>query len=215
MPLGIVGGDPLLLAARYVQLGITRVYVADLDSIQRGTLSLKTLTALLSSLPSGIEVLIDIGWRGDEDESAVSSIRSLNVAKAIVRWIAASESALSISAINSIASIVGPQHVLIGQDYRDGHWISTRFTQSKWLGAAEELSVAGTVILDLTTVGSGGGPTTIDACRELSHRFPTWRVLSGGGIRNARDVQAMLSAGCQACLVATAIHPFLQEKMPS
>jgi phosphoribosylformimino-5-aminoimidazole carboxamide ribotide isomerase len=77
------------------------------------------------------------------------------------------------------------------------------------LGIAAELEQYGThdlIVLDLADVGMGAGTSTLELCRQLRTRSPRQRLIAGGGIRGLDDVRALADAGCEAALVASALH---------
>lgn len=74
--------------------------------------------------------------------------------------------------------------------------------------AAEEAAArgAGTVqLLDLERVGSERGPA-LERLRSVRSAAPGVDLAVGGGIRGAADVRAAAGAGCDECLVATALY---------
>lgn len=76
---------------------------------------------------------------------------------------------------------------------------------------AYSFGVRNLILLDLETVGtlSGIASQTAGLCpliQEIKSELDDIRITSGGGIRDASDVQAFLDAGCEHVLVASAIH---------
>ncbi|MCZ7572956.1 MAG: HisA/HisF-related TIM barrel protein [Ardenticatenaceae bacterium] len=61
------------------------------------------------------------------------------------------------------------------------------------------------ILLDVARVGTSGGPPLafVRAAREA---FPQIEIVSGGGVRDHGDLAALAAAGCDAALVATALH---------
>ncbi len=67
------------------------------------------------------------------------------------------------------------------------------------------------ILLDLDSVGTMAGiPGEMDGLgsliQEIANELKDVRVISGGGVRDATDVQALLDHGCRHVLVASAIH---------
>jgi phosphoribosylformimino-5-aminoimidazole carboxamide ribotide isomerase len=62
------------------------------------------------------------------------------------------------------------------------------------------------IVLDLARVGEGGGVGTEALCRQLRSEYPTLELIAGGGVRGQADLDALASAGCNAALVASALH---------
>ncbi|TWT92281.1 HisA/HisF-related TIM barrel protein [Neorhodopirellula pilleata] len=82
----------------------------------------------------------------------------------------------------------------------------TQRTLDQWVESGREAGVEAALVLDVSAVGTASGPAAIDCCQQLHQRFPSWRLISGGGCRSAADVATYLEAGCNECLVATALH---------
>jgi uncharacterized protein related to proFAR isomerase len=61
------------------------------------------------------------------------------------------------------------------------------------------------LVLDLARVGTGCG-TDLGLLEDLRKRFPSVRLLAGGGVLARRDLDRMRDVGCDGALVASAIH---------
>ena len=61
-------------------------------------------------------------------------------------------------------------------------------------------------VVDLAGVGVGQGVPTLDLCRRLRAAYPKLELISGGGVRGVDDLKALRDAGCDAALVASALH---------
>jgi phosphoribosylformimino-5-aminoimidazole carboxamide ribotide isomerase len=65
---------------------------------------------------------------------------------------------------------------------------------------------AGTIIvLDLARVGRASG-LDCDLVARVRDAAPGVRLAAGGGVRDAGDLERLAAAGCDAALVATALH---------
>jgi phosphoribosylformimino-5-aminoimidazole carboxamide ribotide isomerase len=62
------------------------------------------------------------------------------------------------------------------------------------------------IVLDLADVGVGGGTRTLELCREIRRKFPAIELIAGGGVRGIEDLKRLADAGCDAALVASALH---------
>jgi phosphoribosylformimino-5-aminoimidazole carboxamide ribotide isomerase len=71
---------------------------------------------------------------------------------------------------------------------------------------AVEAGIEEMIVLDLAQVGVGRGVTTMAVCQRLLDSFPGLRILTGGGIRNAADLEMLATAGVDGALVASALH---------
>ncbi len=208
-PVTCLHGNPVELALAYEAFGIRQIYIADLDAIQHQSAPSPFLNRIAEALEPETSLLIDMGWRGDETASAKQSIEAISESFPRARWIAASEAALSTDALSALSTIVPFSRIMVGLDYRDTTWMSNKITETQWLDIAWKCRPRGAVVLDLKAVGSESGPSTAHRCRTLKNQFPDWEIISGGGIRDQTDARVLMEAGCQSCLVATAIHPLL------
>jgi phosphoribosylformimino-5-aminoimidazole carboxamide ribotide isomerase len=71
---------------------------------------------------------------------------------------------------------------------------------------ALELEITRLIVLDVAAVGIGEGVPTLDVCRAVRSMAPHAMVVSGGGVRGPDDLAALEDAGCDAALVASALH---------
>ena len=67
------------------------------------------------------------------------------------------------------------------------------------------------IILDLDSVGTMSGCTQLESglgplTQEIHSELADVCLISGGGVREAADIQSLLDVGCQHVLVASAIH---------
>ncbi len=199
------GGDPLALAQHYVALGLTSLYVADLDAISGKAIQTEALRSLLEV---GVQqTMIDVGWRGDESHSRRQQVIDLALRYPAACWIAASESCRSADALVALVGCVSATSTLLGLDYRQGKLLSYGPSESDWIAAAIRAQCAGAVILDVAAVGTGDGPVTAETCQRIRTSAPPLKLYSGGGIRNCEDAQSLIDAGCDGVLMATALYP--------
>jgi phosphoribosylformimino-5-aminoimidazole carboxamide ribotide isomerase len=63
------------------------------------------------------------------------------------------------------------------------------------------------IVLDLADVGMQGGTGTLDLCRRIRKEYgAALELTAGGGVRGLDDLKALADAGCDAALVASALH---------
>ncbi|SMP41916.1 Uncharacterized protein SAMN06265222_101679 [Neorhodopirellula lusitana] len=129
-----------------------------------------------------------------------------------LQWVVASESANKLATPAFWAGHLGRSSLILGVDFRDGAFASsiaslgsTSDRLGAWLKAGQAAGIQAALILDVAAVGTGVGPRTATMCEEISRLHSGWRLISGGGCRDAADVAALLRAGCNDCLVATAL----------
>ena len=67
------------------------------------------------------------------------------------------------------------------------------------------------ILLDLESVGTMAGCGNSEnelgpLIQEIKQELPDIKIISGGGVRHANDIQSLLELGCEHVLVASAIH---------
>jgi uncharacterized protein related to proFAR isomerase len=214
-------GSAKRLAKHYQTLGIERLYVADLDAIEGQAIQASTLSELLCL--GWKQVLIDVGWRGDEAIGRRQKLAEIAALGSEVCWIAATESCRSTQALERLADCVSPHGVMLGLDYRQQTLIAhgsdqaTSPDEGDWIRAASATETCcGAVVLEISAVGTRSGPSTLETCRRLHAIAPRLTLISGGGIRSSEDARELLRAGCTAVLAATSLFPgagLLRENM--
>lgn len=198
----VATAEPLDVARSFRgKLGLTELYVADLDAIQFERPSLPIYRSLCED---GFEILIDAG------------LRSLQLADDILATGAA-------AVIAGLETITGPQQLrqLIDRFGPDGVIFSLDMQDSSPLGNLSEwdtsdvfeiasqaidVGVTRMIVLDLASVGVGTGVPTIELCGRLKEFSPKLNVITGGGIRTIDDLMPLQDAGIDAVLIASAIH---------
>ncbi|MGB7347169.1 MAG: HisA/HisF-related TIM barrel protein [Pirellulaceae bacterium] len=195
--------DPIELAKHYSALGLRQLYIADLDGIETGEAQTMLLSRLLRDGPTWDTVLLDLGWTGSTQKNVV---RQLAEVHSCLHFIAATEAAESPESLKSLSQFVGSQRTILGMDYRNGAFVSrTTHTQGDWFSAATDSGVDTFVVLDVATVGTGNAIGSLDCCRRAKETVPESHIYSGGGIASVKDVDALIAAGCDNCLVATCL----------
>ena len=94
----------------------------------------------------------------------------------------------------------GSGRILFSLDVRDGRPIAS---SSAWPIAepfeiarlAIEAGCRQLIVLDIAGVGTGGGVSTLTLCKQIRQAFPGVTLFTGGGVRDARDLQTLVHAG--------------------
>lgn len=205
--------DPRAVARGFAQLGARQCYVADLDSLAGGTVDWDSLAKIAAE---GLGLLLDVGC---SSPAAAPALRGEAAARAITgrieQWIVPLE---SVSDPRDLRSLFGqlsdwfdPRRLTFSVDLRNGipwnasaRWTAMRAEEVAALAADAGFSTL--IVLDVAEVGMGRGTPTAALCRTIHGRFPELRIISGGGVRDLRDIDALAAAGCQGALVASALH---------
>lgn len=194
------GDEPVALAESFRdQLGLSTVYIADLDAIA-GTGDHRSIIARLAR--SGFTLWVDAGVR---DAQAAAALAAVGAARVVIGL----ESLPSMAALPAMVAQLGPDGTAFSLDLVEGRPL----TPDPVLLATDPLLIAGLavaagartiIVLDLARVGANRGPSPL--LGPLRSALPAVRVVAGGGVRDPEDLQALSARGCSAALVATALH---------
>jgi phosphoribosylformimino-5-aminoimidazole carboxamide ribotide isomerase len=176
------------------QLGLTEVYLADLDAIAGME---PALAAYEEVRAAGVHLWIDAGVRQADDARRLAAFGTPVVG-------------LETLAGPDVLRELGAECVF-SLDLRAGEPLGDL---SRWRGrdawniAAEAigLGVRRLLVLDLARVGVGTGTGTEEFCARLSAQYPDVEVAAGGGVRGLDDLLRLSACGVKAALVASALH---------
>jgi HisA/HisF family protein len=195
----IAPGDALALAHIYIdRLGLSELYVADLDAILYGTPP-QAIVAAVTAL--GVPVWLDAGV------SSTSQARRANDAGASY-VIVGLETLSSFDALAEICSGLGGQRVAFSLDLRDGWPVGQAAADVPPPLIAARAAVAGAgaiIVIDLARVGTGSG-FDFETIARVRDAAPESLLLAGGGVRGPDDLVRLAESGCDGALVATALH---------
>jgi len=196
-----IAGDPVALGRAYVdRLGLTEMYVADLDAIL-GQPPQDAMVAALTALGAG--VWIDAGVAS---VNRARHVLELGAARVVVGL----ETLPSYGRLAEICEAVGGERVAFSLDLRDGVPVLATGIQpvdppERVAARAAGTGAGAVIVLDLARVGMAEGVdlTVVAGVRQAT---PGLTLLAGGGIRGLEDVARLGDAGCDGVLVATALQ---------
>lgn len=194
--------QPLDVARAFRErLGLTTLYVADLDGILHHRSNVEVFQRLAAD---GFELWIDGGLRSFED---VNRLLQAGAAKVIVGLESLSETHLLATLIREL----GSERIVFSLDLRAGQPLlgDARWPDPTPLGIAAHVIESGVtqmIVLDLASVGEQRGPSTLGLCRSIRQVAPTICLITGGGVRNAADLEPLRAARIDGVLLATALH---------
>jgi phosphoribosylformimino-5-aminoimidazole carboxamide ribotide isomerase len=193
--------DPLRLAAAFRdRLGLSELYLADLDAIRGREPQWELFRALLGD---GCNLMVDAGVR---DRLRAMALRETGVRSVV----AGLETLKGPDEITELVEGLGAPSVVLGLDLRGGAPIG----DPRVWGPRDAAGIAAFafackmrrfLVLDLACVGSQGGPP-VEAARAVVARCAGAEVLVGGGIRDGKDLRSLAGLGVGGALVATALH---------
>jgi phosphoribosylformimino-5-aminoimidazole carboxamide ribotide isomerase len=196
-------GNARTLAEIYTNvLGISEIYAADLDAILNQQPQDEVMRGL-ASLKS--RLWLDAGVRSVDDARRA-------IALGAGRVIVGLETLPSFDLLSDICSAVGSERVAFSLDLRGGQPIVTNGTRVNDARTPEEIAnlaaVSGAstlIVIDLARVGTSRG-VDVELLSRIRSAAPGPSLVAGGGVRGWDDLVQVAKAGCDAALVATALH---------
>ena len=193
---------PLDVARAFQErLGLTTLYIADLDGIVRRQPNVGTLCELCDA---GFDVWIDAGLRdlADADELLRTGAGKL---------IAGLESLSGPDVLASLVRTLGTQRIVFSLDLKSGQALTAAeiWPDPSPMGIAATAIQSGVtqmIVLDLASVGEQRGPSTLALCQEIHGLSATCRLTTGGGVRGPEDLRLLQSSGISGVLLSTALH---------
>lgn len=182
------------------QFGFREVYVADLDAIAGHTPNLAAYEVISAC---GMTPWIDAGIATVEQTTALPG--------APTSIIAGLESLASPDDLQRIVESCGAERVIFSLDLKAGQPITNiaawrTLSPDQIAAAAVESGISRMIVLDLTDVGVGRGTGTLELVTRLRQSHPQLELTGGGGVRDVQDLRRLADAGCDAALVASALH---------
>lgn len=181
-------------------LGLTELYLADLDAIGGLDPAWPVYQALRSR---GYRLWVDAGVRAPGDVSRLGGAGDVIVVGL--------ETASGPRTLAAACQELGTERVAFSLDLHAGRPLGEL---SAW-GKTDPLDIAiraieagvrRLIVLDLAHVGSSQGTGTGELCRRIREDFPGVELLAGGGIRGREDLLHLQKNGVSAALVASALH---------
>ncbi len=198
----VSSSDPLAVATAFRdRLGLSTLYVADLDGIQRAAPHF-TVFQLLAA--ENFRLLIDAGIRSIQDAAMVLE----SGAEAVVVGL---ETCSEPSLLAALVREFGPERIVFSLDLKAGQPL---VSNSEWqncsaIQIANEAIGCGVtqlIVLDLASVGEECGPSTVNLCLAVRDIAPHIRLITGGGIRSREDLRTLQASGIDDVLLSTSLH---------
>ena len=195
--------DPGQVAkALHHQYGFEAVYVADLDAIAGNEPDWESYKSIAAT---GMKLWIDAGIGTSR---CAQSVATRSVSLPLERMIVGLESLGDPFELRDLTRKIGVDRAVFSLDLQDGQPQTSIRDWDLEAIIAEVISAGfqSMIVLDLASVGVSAGPVTGTLCRRLRQQHPQIELVSGGGIRGPDDVLALVQAGCDRVLVASALH---------
>jgi phosphoribosylformimino-5-aminoimidazole carboxamide ribotide isomerase len=202
---------PATVARALVErFGFETVYVADLDAIVHGRPDTGSWEEIAQS---GLRLWIDAGV----GTTAAAAEFGQHLARLDIdaTLIVGLESLVAPMIVYDLCRMQGCDALVFSLDLKQGQSLTQLGWHQQPERAKEPLEIARMtvsmgirrlIVLDLADVGVGAGTRTLDLCRAIRDEFADLKIITGGGVRGVNDLHALADAGCDAALVASALH---------
>jgi phosphoribosylformimino-5-aminoimidazole carboxamide ribotide isomerase len=201
------GADPVTIGRAFRErLQLSEAYLADLDAIAGAEPAWELYGQLAAC---GLSLYIDAGLASLEHAQQLASFRAQD--EPLTGVIAGLESSPSPEALAEMLEIIGPERFIFSLDLKAG---APLVSAPAWKGYDAEaivqealrIGVRRFIVLDLACVGAYQGIGAEGLIRYLRGLDDDIEIISGGGVRNRADLELLAAAGCNAALVASALH---------
>jgi len=198
---------PQSIARAFRGLGFSKAYVADLDAIAGSEPAWGVYDVIADS---GLELLVDAGVADEQRARQLAEFR-LADGRELAGVIVGLESIASPVALAACLAAIGTQRLIFSLDLRDGRPVAC---SSEWkhlpaeqiAAAVVNAGVRRMIVLDVASVGTGEGCGTHELCQHLRDAYPQLELIAGGGVSDRNDLDSLAQAGCDAVLIASALH---------
>ncbi len=193
---------PLAVAAAfYNKLGIRKLYAADLDAIMSANKenNLEKIREIKEEFPD-LEIMLDAGFN-NEFTPEIYLNDWLDYA------VIATESLEDMEVLEKLAEY--KDQIIISIDLKDGELIHNI---ESWQGKSiseiikkiKDISYKNFILLDLASVGTARGIS--DYIRKLKEDFSELNFITGGGVKDYRDIKDLKKLSFSGVLIASAFH---------
>lgn len=183
------------------EFGWSTLYVADLDAILHDNANFGTYEQLSSA---GFHLIVDAGMKSAADADATLANGASQVIIGLETW-------PTLASLELLIRKLGPDQVIFGLDLLNGQPLRTLrdLISNEPIDIAAAVIEAGIeqmIVLDLASVGTGSGISTLPLSREIQQFSPTAKLITGGGVRQPSDLIELSKQRLSGVLVASALH---------
>ena len=196
------GGDPVEWARAYVDCGVSRLHLVDLEGAKESEpKNLRTLERIASL------GLLKIEWGGGiKNEEALESVWNAGADWAIIGSIAARDPERMSEWLKRFSG-----RIILGADVRNGKVSVGGWLEDSSIGLEELVSrflpegLQQAIVTDITRDGMLQGPN-FGLYTALKGQFPTLRIIVSGGVSGIQDVREVGELGLDGVIVGKAIY---------
>lgn len=199
----VYGQDPVDMAKRYMDCGIHRIHVVDLDGAKaKAPCNLKILEKL------ALQTELDIEWGGGiKSSESIKSVLDAGANRAICGSVAVDNKDLFIEWLQ----MYGSEHVILGADIRDGMvathgWLKdSGVSIDKLVDNFLSAGLTQVICTDIAKDGMLQGPN-FDLYVSLQQKYEKIDFTLSGGISSMKDIIKAKQLGIHSVIIGKAIY---------
>lgn len=195
--------NPVELAKRFEDAGVTRLHLVDLDGAKAGRV---VNLAVLEKISAATRLQVDFGG-GVKTEEDVTAVRNAGAAWVTIGSIAAKNP----ERVREWIGRFGASSFFLGADVRNGFLALSGWTEQTEIAAAGfinaflQLGLTAVFCTDISKDGMLAGPA-LDLYGQLLAACPGVSLTASGGVRDMQDVHELETCGCSGVIVGKAIY---------
>jgi phosphoribosylformimino-5-aminoimidazole carboxamide ribotide isomerase len=199
----IYNENPLEVALRFEDTGLTRLHLVDLDGAKAGAV---TNWKVLEAIAGRTSLVIDFGG-GIKTEADVRIVFDSGAALATVGSIAARDEGTFTTWLDRF----GAARFLLGADVREEKITIAGWTEKTdiwiydFIQGYLEKGITQLFCTDVAKDGALEGPST-ELYRNIVRKFPGLHFIASGGVSSMDDLHALQEAGCRGAIIGKAIY---------
>lgn len=184
----IDSSDPLDVANAYKAMGFDRIYIADLDGILYSKPNMDIIEKISAEI--GISIIADLG---------IHALENSAIPRGVIPVVAS-------ETFNSLKLLEVFEEFIVSIDIKNNQLLCEMpFHLHGFIDMIKDIEINEIILLDMDRIGMSSGPN-LGLCSYALKNLPEKSIISGGGIRNSSDLEALEKIGISKVLVGSAIH---------
>lgn len=195
--------DPVDMAKKYADAGLTHLHLVDLDGARNKKV---TQYKILEKICASTKLRVDFGG-GIKTEDDLRIVFESGAAQANVGSLAVSDPEI----FESWLTGYGPDRLILAADVRDMKLAAHAWKETSSLhifDLLDRFDPHGLLYLTCTDISRDGKLTGVnhELYKTLMEKYPALRVTASGGVHHVDDLQGLLDLNCYGVIVGKAIY---------
>ena len=195
--------NPLDMALRFQDAGLTRLHLVDLDGAKSRHI---VNYPVLEAITGHTDLTVDFGG-GIKSTSDLETALGCGAAMVTVGSTAVTDPELMAQWIEDF----GQEHIILGADARDGKISVNGWKEDSSLALSDfirgymQKGITQVLCTDINRDGMLQGPA-VELYKKILSEFPGIKLIASGGVSSADDLTALKQAGLPAAIVGKAYY---------